>query len=243
MSHWVAQRRWITPVWVAAAAGALLFGGPYGSALAGERGPVVIELFTSQGCSSCPPANANLAALSDRADVLALSFGVTYWDGLGWKDTFARPDYTARQEAYESPLGESGPFTPQMVINGRKSLVGNDLGEVERVIAASRGAGGDASPSIALSGGVAEIGAGSAPRQGADVWLVQYDPRRVQVAVQRGENAGHTLPHKNVVHDLTLLGRWTGSPMTVAAPPRDGLRAAVLVQTHGGGPILAAATE
>src|SRR5579871_4121978 len=103
---------------------------------AAENRLTVVELFTSQGCSSCPPANANLAALSERPGILALSFSVTYWDRLGWKDTFGRPDYTARQEAYEASLGEPGPFTPQMVIDGRKSLVGAELGEVERVVAA-----------------------------------------------------------------------------------------------------------
>jgi hypothetical protein len=208
---------------------------------AADAGPTVVELFTSQGCSSCPPANANLAALSDRPGVLALSFSVTYWDRLGWKDTFGRPDYTARQEAYEAPLGEPGAFTPQMVIDGRKSLVGNELGEVERLVAAARR---DPGPSLTLSGGVAQIGAGSAPRAGADIWLVRYDPRRVKVAVSRGENAGRTLPHKNVVHDLSLLGRWTGSVMTIPTPQLvDGLHMAVIVQTHAGGPILAAATN
>jgi hypothetical protein len=219
-------------------------GGLAGEASAAEKGPVVVELFTSQGCSSCPPANANLAILSARPDVLALSFGVTYWDRLGWKDTFARSDYTARQEAYEGPLGQSGPFTPQIVVDGRTSLVGNDLGELERVVAAPRETRGGAAPSIDVTDGGARIGAGAAPRGGADVWLVRYDPRRVEVAVQRGENAGHTLPHKNVVHDLSLLGRWAGGAMTVAVPSaRDGLKTAILIQTHGGGPILAAATE
>jgi hypothetical protein len=243
MGHGIASRRSFHSLLVATA-GLLLIASLPNGAIAGERGPTVVELFTSQGCSSCPPANANLAILSARPDVLALSFGVTYWDRLGWKDTFARPDYTERQETYETPLGEAGPFTPQIVIDGRKSLVGNDLSELERHVAALRGAGGAAAPSIALGNGVAQIGAGAAPRDGADVWLVRYDPRRVDVAVQRGENAGHTLPHKNVVHDLSLLGRWSGVPMTAAVPPaRDGLRSAVLVQAHGGGPIFAAATD
>jgi hypothetical protein len=224
-----------------AVAGVLAMGGLARPADAAGNGPTVVELFTSQGCSSCPPANANLAALSDRPGVLALSFSVTYWDRLGWKDTFGRPAYTARQEAYEAPLGESGAFTPQMVIDGRKSLVGNELSEVERLVAAARR---DSGPSLTLDGGVAQIGAGSAPRDGADVWLVRYDPRRVEVAVSRGENAGRTLPHKNVVHDLSLLGRWTGSPMTIPTPQvADGLHLAVIVQAHAGGPILAAATN
>ena len=223
-------------------AAALALEGVAQPAGAAENGLTVVELFTSQGCSSCPPANANLAAISGRPGVLALSFSVTYWDRLGWKDTFGRPDYTARQAAYEAPLGEQGPFTPQMVIDGRKSLVGNDLGEVERLVAAARG--DRSGPSLTLSGGSAQIGSGSAPRGGADIWLVRYDPHRIDVAVLRGENAGHTLSHKNVVRDLSLLGRWTGDPMTISAPPADdGLRTAVIVQAHGGGAILAAATD
>jgi len=223
---------------------ALLLGSGAGPAIAAENGPTVVELFTSQGCSSCPPANANLAALSERPDVLALSFSMTYWDRLGWKDTFGRADYTARQEAYEAPLGEQGPFTPQMVINGRKSLVGNDLGEVERFVAAARKDETGAGPTVTLSGGVVQISRGAAPRDGADVWLVRYDPRRIEVAVLRGENAGRALAHKNVVRDLSLVGRWMGDRMAVRTPQTDdGLRAAVIVQARGGGPVLAAATE
>ena len=210
---------------------------------AAENGVTVVELFTSQGCSSCPPANANLATISGRPGVLALSFSVTYWDRLGWKDTFGRPDYTQRQEAYESSLGEQGPFTPQMVIDGRKSLVGNDLEEVERLIAGAR-KGEAAGPFLALGDDVAQIGAGAAPRGGADIWLVRYDPRRVEIAVLRGENAGHKLAQKNVVRDLTLVGRWTGEAMTIKAPQaEDGSRRAIIVQAHGAGPILAAASD
>ena len=239
MTIFAAPRRAIGTL--VAAAGALAIGGVAEPVRAAENGPTVVELFTSQGCSSCPPANANLAALSDRRDLLALSFSVTYWDRLGWKDTFGRPDYTARQETYETPLGEPGAFTPQMVIDGRKSLIGNDLGEVERVVAAARR---DAGPSLTLSGDVAQIGGGAAPRGGADIWLIRYDPRSVEVSVLRGENAGRTLRHKNVVHDLSLLGHWTGSPMTVKAPQtEDGLRTAVILQAHAGGPILAATTD
>jgi len=211
---------------------------------AAENRLTVVELFTSQGCSSCPPANANLAAISGRQGVLALSFSVTYWDRLGWKDTFGRPDYTARQEAYEGPLGEEGPFTPQMVIDGRESFVGNDPGDVERRLAAARQEQASAGPSLAVKDLVARIGAGPAPIGGADIWLVRYDPRRVDVPIARGENAGRTLPHKNVVRDLSLIGRWTGEPVTIRTPQAEGgLRTAILVQAHGGGAILAAATD
>lgn len=213
-----------------------------GPAAATDRKPVVVELFTSQGCSSCPPANANLALLSNQPGILALSFGVTYWDRLGWKDTFGRKDYTARQAAYEAPLGESGPFTPQMVVGGRASIVGHDLDAVREVVA--RDAAVPYALAIDLKPGSATIRAGETPSGAADVWVVRYDPRAVEVPIRRGENGGRTLPHKNVVHDLALAGRWTGEALTLSlAPAPSGLRTAVLVQVARGGPILAAATD
>jgi hypothetical protein len=203
-------------------------------------GPVVVELFTSQGCSSCPPANANLIELSKRHDVLALSFAVTYWDRLGWKDIFGREEYTARQYAYEPGLGERGPFTPQMVINGKASLVGNRLGEVEAGIDAAEPLDG---PTVTLTGGKLEIAA--APASGpADVWLVRYDPNVVEVTVQRGENTGRTLPHTHVVHDLENLGQWNGKALSLTVAQADvGLSTAVLVQLPNGGAILSAVTD
>src|SRR5580765_5169140 len=133
---------------------------------AAQAQPVVVELFTSQGCSSCPPANANLATIANRPDVLALSFGVTYWDYLGWKDTFAKPEFTARQVGYERGLGHGGPFTPQIVVNGSSDTVGNELGEVQRLISAARLDG----PQINLEGATVLVGAAAATI-GADVWL------------------------------------------------------------------------
>ena len=199
----------------------------------------VIELFTSQGCSSCPPANDNVRALADRPGVIALSFGVTYWDNLGWKDTFAQPAFTARQYAYARSLGHSGPFTPQVVIDGRADVVGARTGEIEALAARTHLVGG---PSIAIHDGEVALSAAPAPGRPADVWLVRYDPRVVEVPVRAGENDGRTLPHKNVVRSLTRLGGWSGKAETFAAPPAAaGLLTAVLVQTSGAGPILAAA--
>ncbi len=97
--------------------------------------PTVVELFQSQGCSSCPPANANVIALSDRPDLLTLSFGVTYWDQLGWKDTFASPQFTARQRDYARALHHTEVFTPQVIVNGRADVVGQDRHELEALIA------------------------------------------------------------------------------------------------------------
>ena len=203
---------------------------------AAQAQPVVVELFTSQGCSSCPPANANLATISNRSDVLALSFGVTYWDYLGWKDTFAKPEFTARQVGYERGLGHGGPFTPQIVINGSVDTVGNELGEVQRLVAASELSG----PQIAIADDKVSIGNANVATN-ADVWLVRYEPRTINVSVARGENEGVTLPHKNVVRSLTRLGGWSGRAEMFQIPPaQDGLAIAVLVQKPNGGPILAA---
>jgi hypothetical protein len=202
--------------------------------------PTVVELFQSQGCSSCPPANANLMAIAGRADILALSFGVTYWDQLGWKDTFAQPAFTARQWDYAHGLGHPNVFTPQVVVNGRRDGVGAAAGEFRTLIAAGdRGSGG---PTLGFAHGKVVLGPGRAPPGGADVWLVRYDPRIEQVPVKRGENAGRTLPHRNVVRALVRLGHWTGAAEAFAAPPGDpSLASAILVQQPSGGPILAAA--
>ncbi len=218
---------------------AVLMAGP---ALAADPAhPTVVELFQSQGCSSCPPANANVSAIATRPDILALSFSVTYWDQLGWKDTFATPAYTARQWDYAHGLHHDNVFTPQVVINGRRDGVGADPGELRGLIAA--GDRGDGGPAVTINAASVAIGAGSAPKGGADVWLVRYDPRIIEVPIKRGENGGRTLPHRNIVRQLTHLGRWTGQPQSLALPhdPDPALRTAVLVQSPGGGPILAAA--
>ena len=210
-------------------------------AFAADKPPVVVELFTSQGCSSCPPANANLIKLSQRPDVLALSFAVTYWDYLGWKDSFDAPEYTDRQVAYEPPLGQQGPYTPQMVINGATTAVGVDLNEVEGLIGSAKPLMG---PAVTLQGGKVSVAAATAPNTGADVWLVRYDPNLVEVPVARGENTGRTLPHTHVVHMLQRLGGWSGTAQSFDLPAAAaGLKTAVLVQGPHGGPILSAVTD
>ncbi|MER9618103.1 DUF1223 domain-containing protein [Mesorhizobium sp. M0207] len=210
------------------------------SAAAGQT-LTVVELFTSQGCSSCPPANANLIKVRDRPGVLALSFNVTYWDYLGWKDTFGKEEFTQRQVRYEPSLGRSGPFTPQVVVNGRADAVGARPGEIEQLISSGGHADG---PSLSLAGGKVSIGAGPVPGGKTDVWLVRYGKGIVDVPVARGENTGRTLPHANVVHSLTRLGSWTGDATALPLPAATGgLSTAVLVQVPGGGPILAAATN
>jgi hypothetical protein len=234
------SRRWIDCSIAAVAVSSSVGIGVHGSRAADASHPVVIELFQSQGCSSCPPANANLNVLSGRPDVLALSFAVTYWDRLGWKDTFAKAQFTDRQWEYARAMRQGSVYTPQVVVNGRIAGVGADSGEIEGLMSkADRSATG---PNVTIADGAADIGAAAAPSQAADVWLVHYEPRSLDVPVLRGENAGRTLPHRNIVRDLVRLGAWNGQAERFKLPASySGLATAVLVQSYGAGPILAAA--
>lgn len=209
------------------------------------RHPVVLELFQSQGCSSCPPANANVNALADRPDVLALSFGVTYWDQLGWKDRFAQPAFTERQWDYAHVAKRSQVFTPQIVVDGRTAITGIRRAELDEAIArlgpVTGGPELSARGNPATGAGQLTIPAGKTT-QPATVWLAEYDPRVREVPVSAGENNGRTLPHRNIVRRLVALGTWTGRSMTLPLPARaeGGNRSAVLVQEGRGGPIVAA---
>src|ERR1700677_2554645 len=164
---------------------------PASQALAADPAhPTVIELFQSQGCSSCPPAEASVGAVSDRADVLALSFEVDYWDRRGWKDTFSKAAWTARQYAYARAMGQDGVYTPQVVVNGRVAGDALEPGSLAGLMSrGDRGAGG---PSVGFSGGAVTVGAGAAPAGGADVWLARYIPHTVEVPIPRRAHGG---PH------------------------------------------------
>lgn len=201
---------------------------------------LVVELYQSQGCSSCPPAIANVNAIADRPDVLALTFAVTYWDRLGWKDTFGDPAFTDRQRRYAVAAGRPGVFTPQVIVNGRTSIVGGRRAELDAALAATpRLAGG---PAITANGYDVTIAAGIRPARPATVWLVRYDPRTLRVAIGRGENGGRKIDHRNVVRQLIRLGGWNGSATRFSlgrAVPK-GLAGAILVQDGANGPILAA---
>jgi hypothetical protein len=198
--------------------------------------PTVVELFQSQGCSDCPPAVAIVAAISDRADVLALVFAVDHWDRFGWKDTFSKPEWSARRA-----LGRDGVYTPQVIVNGRSEGTGLDAIELAGIVRSAER--DDVGPSVAFEDGVVTVGPAVAPRSGADVWLARYYPRVIEVVVKRGENAGKTLPHKNVVREMILLGHWPGEPASFPLPAgRDReLAEAAIVQIAGAGPVLAAA--
>lgn len=231
-----------TPIGFAMAAALMAFSFSPSAAFGGDH-PTVIELFQSQGCSSCPPANANVIALSDRPNLLVLSFGVTYWDRLGWKDTFASPQFTDRQWDYARAFQRSQVFTPEVVVNGRADVVGRNRDELEALI--KRAARPPGAPVVEVVAGTVTVGAAIGDSYKADVWLVRYDPNIVQVPIRRGENGGITLPHKNVVHELVKLGDWSGQQRSYKIPDTTHLelREAILVQDGPGGAILAAARE
>lgn len=200
--------------------------------------PVVLELFQSQGCSSCPPALAVLNKVADRPDVLALNFAVTYWDQLGWKDNFAQPAFTSRQWEYARAGGRGNVQTPQLIVDGRAAILGSRKTEVDAAIARHRPAIG--APAIQTTAGSVVIGMGTASAA-AKVWLVDYDPRNISVPIRAGENGGRTLGHRNIVKRLTSLGNSTGTAIRFALPSTsNGTARAILVQSGVGGPIIAA---
>lgn len=195
----------------------------------------VVELFQSQGCSSCPPAIANVNALTGRPDILPLMFAVTYWDRLGWKDTFAKPEYTNRQVVYGRKFGD-GAYTPEVVINGKADLVGADRSQLQSAIAKASPLEG---PPVTLGADGVTVGSGKGD---ADIWFVRYDPRIQNVDIGAGENSGVSIAHKNIVRVLVRLGGWSGTPLTLKLPAGGdpAWRSAVLVQARNGGPILSA---
>ncbi|WP_420606186.1 DUF1223 domain-containing protein [Novosphingopyxis sp.] len=200
--------------------------------------PVVVELFQSQGCSSCPPANRNVNAIAGDPGVLALNFSVTYWDRLGWKDTFGKQAFTDRQWEYAHAGGRAKVYTPQVIINGRTAIVGSNPQQLASEI---RKAGGLKGPAIKAVNGKVSIAAGKTAKP-ATVWLVRYDPRELDVPIKAGENGGKTLPHKNIVRDLSKIGQWTGSAASFSVPvsSNSAYRSAILVQSADGGPMISA---
>ena len=212
------------------------------------KSPVVVELFTSQGCSSCPPAEAFLSELAPRKDVIALEFHVDYWDYIGWKDAFAKPSFTKRQKDYVSSLKGRYAYTPQMVIDGRAHVVGSHRDEVESLIERYRteDVGG---PAVKIryqdKDDLVDVSVGADSRESGtyDVMLFTFDKPH-ETDVRRGENRGRMLTNANVVREIIPLGTWSGKAATYKASlsGKDGnAGCAVLVQKHDLGPVLAAA--
>ena len=203
-------------------------------ARAGER-PILVELFTSEGCSSCPPADALLAELASRPDVLALSFHVDYWDRLGWKDPFSSREATQRQNRYAALLDLATVYTPQIVVDGRRQVVGSDRADVEHALDQARRDRQEVPVTLALEHGQAQIKLGpGSDAAAASVLLIGFDRRHV-TAVKRGENGGRTLTHVDVVRGVEEIARYSGNAGAIAAPIRwNSDRIAVVLQATDG---------
>lgn len=210
-------------------------------AAAGRRPRAVVELFTSQGCANCPPADAYLAEMSHDPGLVTLSFPVDYWDYLGWKDTAAKPEFTQRQRAYATRRGDHDVYTPQVVINGRTHLIGSDRTAIGREL----GPTGTTSVALPVTVDLETVGdalivdVGEAPSSAkatsATVWIVRYDVQRT-VPIRRGENTGRSLTYAHLVRSLQPIGMWKGRALRIELPRQDIVRqagdgCAVLVQT------------
>lgn len=200
----------------------------------------VLELFQSQGCSSCPPANTNVLRLIDTdPSLLVLTYEVTYWDHLGWPDTFGKSAHDDRQRQYVRTLKKRSAYTPQCIVNGRVDGVGSNSKDLDSLIRK----GTDVKPTnVVVEVSPDHVTVNGA--QGGIVQMVRYDPRTHNVSIPRGENAGKNIPHRNIVKDVTQLGSWRGGSQTFSLPKangRDGLEVAILVQAAPGGPVIGAA--
>jgi len=215
-----------------------------GSAALADGKPVVIELFTSQGCSSCPPADAMFQELAQRDDVLALALHVDYWDYIGWADNFARPENTQRQKGYARMAGEGTIYTPQIVVGGVDHVVGYKPMLVADLLAEHRAEAASVALDAVAENGTLTIAA--APEGGAPlpddlyVDLVRYQPQAT-VQITHGENAGETITYANIVTGWDHLAVWDGtSPLSLTATVTGDDPLAVIVQERGPGRVLAA---
>jgi hypothetical protein len=207
-----------------------------------EPRPAVFELYTSQGCSSCPPAEAIVAALAERADVLPLSFHVDYWDNQGWHDRFSLPDATRRQHTYASKLHHDSVYTPQGIVDGNTDLVASRSSVVSELSAARDGVGMRA----AIDQGFLTVSVAARPGlKSSDVLLIGF-LRRARTHIGRGENSGLTIEEFNIVRSIQRLGSWDGDAcsfrLALSSLPKDATHAAFLLQIKGQGSIVGAAS-
>ncbi len=206
-----------------------------------QEGPVVVELYTSQGCSSCPPADAMLHDLAERDDVIALALHVDYWDYIGWKDVFGRPENTQRQHAYARAANATTVYTPQMVFNGEDHVVGSRAMQVMDALQAHIARGQVFDVDLTRSGNLVTATAAAGPRGEYVVQLVRYTPKAT-VDIRRGENAGRTLSYANIVTAWDVIDRWDGrQPLQVTAEVSGDDAIVVLLQQSTSGPIVGAA--
>ena len=209
---------------------------------AGTATPVVIELFTSQGCSSCPPADALLGEFARRPNVVALAYHVAYWDDLGWKDRFAIPQSVQRQQGYARRLSSSGAFTPQAVISGDTSVLGSNRAAIDRALAEPRDA---LAVVLSRSDANLQIDLRERWREPMDLYVISY-LSEATTPIGRGENARRSLQEFNIVRSFVRVGRWDGTPQRMTVPlasiPADATAVAAVLQRPNQGAITGAAT-
>lgn len=211
--------------------------------MAESKQGVVVELYTSQGCSSCPPADELMAELSVMPGVIGLALHVDYWDYIGWADTFGQAKFSERQRNYAHAAGDKMVYTPQMIIDGRARMVGNDPEPVVRAIAASAKTQRTITLNMQRQGDQIVITGRTreALPDGTMVQLVHY-LNRANVEIERGENAGLTMDYHNVVTSWQALGEWRGTGDLQMKVPAGAGSVAVLIQSSGPREILAAAS-
>ncbi|MBS0580685.1 MAG: DUF1223 domain-containing protein [Proteobacteria bacterium] len=218
------------------------FAGEFACAANNSR-PAVVELYTSQGCSSCPPADLLLGVLSQRPNVLALAFHVDYWNDLGWTDPYSLRDAVIRQSAYSKARGQSSVYTPQVVVDGHDEYLGSDRSNIEHAVAELR-TGVPVTLQVSNRNLVIALG-GAQCLAPSDVLAITY-LRKATSKIGRGENSGRTLEEFNIVRSIRTIGQWTGTAATFEVPlstlPRDATDFAVLVQLPGQAQIIGAAT-
>lgn len=209
--------------------------------LSAQDRPVLVELFTSQGCSSCPPADAFLHELAKRDDVIALALHVDYWDYIGWKDSFAKPEYTARQRAYAKVSNRRMVYTPQMIINGTDHVVGTRPMDVKDLIKKHRGDVAQVTLTAQEHQGKLKISASAAAGGKATVRLFRYRPEET-VAIKRGENAGRSISYSHIVTSVAVVADWDmRQPLDIEVPLNGDLPAVVVIQRNSFGPVEAVA--
>ena len=217
--------------------------GLFSSASVAQENKTVVELYTSQGCSSCPPADALLTQLAKRDDVIALALHVDYWDYIGWKDSFGSPAFTARQHNYARAASATTVYTPQMVIGGVDHVIGSKPMEVADHLRAQQSQAKPLMLTLRQSGGQVQVTAAPFVRRPTAmiVQLVRYLPSET-VAIRRGENAGKSIEYSNIVRSWQNIARWDGtSALNISADVPGTDAVVVIVQQDGFGPIVAAA--